>query len=100
MTGILPDIRYALRAFRSSPGLFAAIVITLGLAVGGNATVFSWIEGVVLRPMVGVPDQDRVVAVAGIRPPGDRCCVFSYPDYVDYRDGNAAFDGIVAGGMV
>jgi putative ABC transport system permease protein len=81
MTEILQVVRYALRAFRSSPGLFAAIVVTLGVAVGGNATVFSWIEGVVLRPMAGVPHQDGVVAVAGIRQPGDRCCVFSWPSH-------------------
>jgi macrolide transport system ATP-binding/permease protein len=94
------DIRYALRAFRSAPGLFGAIVVTLGIAIGGNATVFSWIEGVVLRPMSGVPDQTEIVAIAGIRQPGDRCCVFSYPDYVDYRDGNPVFDGIVAGELI
>ena len=100
MTEIVQDIRYAARAFRSSPGLFATIVLTLGAAVGGNATVFSWLEGVVFRPMAGVPDQDRVVAIAGIQQPGDRCCVFSYPDYVDYRDGNTVLDGIVAGELI
>jgi predicted permease len=100
MSEFLRDAGYALRAFRSSPGLFAAIVVTLGMAVGGNATVFSWIEGVVLRPMAGVPDQDRVVAIAGIRQPGDRCCVFSYPDYVDYRDGSPLVEGIVAAEVI
>lgn len=49
MTEGVQDIRYAPRAFRSAPGLFGAIVVTLGVAIGGNATVFSWIEGVVLR---------------------------------------------------
>src|SRR5579871_3645453 len=100
MSDIVQDMKYALRAFRSSPGLFAAIVLTLGVAVGGNATVFSWIEGVVLRPMAVVPDQERIVAIAGIQQPGDRCCVFSYPDYVDYRDGNSVLDGIIAGELI
>jgi hypothetical protein len=50
--------------------------------------------------MAGVPDQDRVVAVAGIRQPGDRCCTFSYPDYVDYRDKNSVLDGIVGGELI
>jgi len=100
MTEVVRDIRYALRTFRSAPGVFGAIVVTLGIAIGGNATVFSWVEGVVLRPMSGVPDQSHMVAIAGIRPPGDRCCVFSYPDYVDYRDGNSVFDGILAGELI
>src|SRR5689334_6367297 len=100
MTEVVRDIRYALRLFRSAPGLSAAIVVTLGIAIGGNATVFSWIEGVVLRPMAGVPDQGQMVAIAGIRQPGDRCCVFSYPDYVDYRDWNSVFEGIVAGELI
>jgi predicted permease len=80
--------------------LFAAIIATLAVAIGGNATVFSWIEGVVLRPMAGVPDQHEIVAVAGIQQPGDRCCVFSYPDYVDYRDGNSVLDGLIAGELI
>ena len=49
------------------------------------------------RPMAGVPDQNAIIAVAGIQQPGDRCCVFSYSDYVDYRDGNSVLDGIIAG---
>src|SRR5919204_3243188 len=100
MAEIVRDMAYALRAFRSAPGLFTAIIVTLAIAVGGNATVFSWIEGVVLRPMAGVPDQDRIVAIAGYRQPGDRCCVLSYPDYVDYRDRNSVLDGIVAGELI
>src|SRR4029077_17118393 len=31
---------------------------------------------------------------------GDRCCVFSYPDYVDYRDQNSVLEGIVAGELI
>src|SRR5689334_2527491 len=100
MNELIRDIRYAVRAFRSSPGLFTAIVVTLGIALGGNATVFSWIEGVVLRPMAGVPDQGQIVAIAGIRQPGERCCVFSYPDYVDFRDRNSVLAGIVAGELI
>jgi len=96
----LREIKYALRAFRSAPGLFTAITVTLALAIGGNATVFSWIEGVVLRPMSGVADQDRIVAVAGFRQPGEHCCAFSYPDYVDYRDQNSVLDGIVGGELI
>jgi len=97
---LLQDIRYAVRTFRSSLGLSATVVITLGIAIGGNATVLSWIEGVVLRPMMGVTDQDRIVAVAGIQRPGDHCCAFSYPDYIDYRDQNSVLDGIVAGELI
>src|SRR5262249_30177178 len=82
------------------PGLFLAIVLTLAIAIGGNATVFSWVEGIVLRPMAGVADQDQMVAIAGIRQPGDRCCAFSYPDYLDYRDQNSLLDGIIAGDLI
>jgi predicted permease len=94
------DIKYSARVFRASPGLFIAVVATLAVAVGGNATVLSWLEGVVFHPMAGVAAQDRIVAVAGIRQPGDRCCGFSYPDYVDYRDHATTLDGIVAGELM
>jgi len=61
------DVKYWMRLFRTSPGPFTAIVATLAVAIGGNATVFSWMGGIVLHPMAGVPAQDRIVAIAGSR---------------------------------
>ena len=48
-----------------SPGFSLLAIGCLTLAIGANAAVFSWIEGILLRPFPLVTDQDRLVAVAG-----------------------------------
>src|SRR4051812_23113500 len=52
------DIRYALRMLRRSPGFSATAIICLTLGIGANVAVFSWIEGILLRPYPLVVDQD------------------------------------------
>jgi len=45
------DVREALRFLTSNPGFAAVIVLTLGLAIGVNSTIFSVLNGVLLRPL-------------------------------------------------
>ncbi len=54
------DLQYAKRMLRRSPGFTLAAVLTLGIAIGGAAAVFSLIDAVLLRPLP-FPDADRLV---------------------------------------
>ena len=58
------DVSFSLRVLRKSPGFTAVALITLALGVGANTTVFSMINGLLLRPLP-VPESDRL-AVMGI----------------------------------
>src|SRR5437660_12676750 len=44
------DIQYALRGFRRSPGVVLTVIITIGLALGLNTTMFTIFNAYVLRP--------------------------------------------------
>ena len=92
MGTLLQDLRYALRVLRKSPGFTIAAVLTLALAIGANAVVFSVMNALILRPL-NVPQPQSLYALW--RPdPGD--AHQSYPDYLDLRDRNRSFDDLAA----
>jgi predicted permease len=80
----LQDLRYAFRQLRRSPGFSALAILCLTLGIGANATVFSWVEGILFRPYPMVAHQDRLFAVAGLVP-GKRIDGISWPDFLDLR---------------
>jgi predicted permease len=94
METFLRDIRYGARSLRKSPGFTAVAVLTLALGIGANTAIFSFVNAVLLRPLP-VAEPERLVYVFG----GSRTSpynVSSYPDYLDYRDGNHVFSDLAA----
>src|SRR5262245_32814446 len=54
------DLRYALRSLVREPGFSLVVILTLGLGIGANMTIFSAIEAVLLRPLP-YPKQHELV---------------------------------------
>ena len=49
MDTLIQDVRYALRSLRKSPGFALVATLTIGLAIGANTTVFTWLERIALQ---------------------------------------------------
>jgi predicted permease len=81
---ITQDIRYGWRLMVRKPLFTIVAVLTLGLGIGANVTMFSWVEITMQRQIHAVPHGDRFVAMNGTtRTRGDLS--LSYPDFLDYR---------------
>jgi predicted permease len=79
------DVRYGLRMMGRSPGFTTTAILSLAIGIGANATVFSWIRGVLLNPLPGAAQPERVVALETLTPSGEWVPT-SYLDYRDIRD--------------
>ena len=77
------DLRFAWRMLAGRPFFSLVAVLMLGLGIGANATIFSWVETVILRPIPGV-DVSRLVALHGTTSARNDLS-FSYPNFVDLR---------------
>ena len=87
------DLRLALRQLRKAPGFAITAVLTLALAIGANAVVFSVLNALVLRPL-NVPHPENLFMLE--RNYGSETTASqSYPDYRDLRDRNHSFDSLV-----
>ena len=77
------DVRFGLRMLRRSPGFTVLAILCLTLGIGANAAVFSWVEGVLIRPYPLVSHQERLVALSGtVRNERDET---SWPDLLDVQ---------------
>ena len=91
----MTDLRHAWRALRRTPGFLATSVVTLALAIGAVAGMFSVINTVILTPLP-YPESDRLVVVAGTAPGSDLPERFNpgLEFYLHYKEHSQLLDGI------
>ena len=90
------DVRYALRQLRKSPGFSITATAMLAVAICANSTVFSWIDGTMLRPIPGARDMGDLVSLQRGERNFSPTPPFSYLDYRDLREQNHTSAGILA----
>jgi predicted permease len=96
----MTNLRYALRSLKNAPGFTAAAVLTLALGIGANATAFSVVDALMLRPLpvedppalVRLHPMTRNLATGEVSPGYS----WSIPDFEDYRTRREVFAGLAA----
>ena len=93
LTATWIDLRYALKWLRRSPAFTLVAVLSLGIGIGFNTAVFTFIDALLLRPLaVSHPEQlvDVFTSDSDRQPYGTT----SYPDFLDLQARNQVFSGL------
>jgi hypothetical protein len=94
VSSLLQDLRYAVRTLANSPGFAAVALLTLALGIGANTAIFSFVDGLLLKPLP-YKDADRIVRVLEKPPRGDRNGI-STLNFLDWQKDNQVFDFMAA----
>jgi putative ABC transport system permease protein len=96
MTDLLRDVRYALRTLWRARGFSLLAVAILGIGLGAGATMFSALDGVLLRPLPYADPDRLVVAWEANRAESDLRSGVSAAVFTALRDQEGAFSGVAA----
>ncbi|MGH9321933.1 MAG: ABC transporter permease, partial [Vicinamibacteria bacterium] len=97
MRELFRDLRLGLRTLFKTPIVSALAVLSIGIAIAGNTTVFSMVDAFLLRPLP-FRDPDRLVMLWEANPSNpiigfDRT---SADNFLDFREGAEAFERLSA----
>jgi putative ABC transport system permease protein len=96
LADLIQDVRFGCRMLRRSPGFSLLAILCLTLGIGANAAVFSWIEGILLRPYPLVVEQDRLFAVTGTNRGAPGHDDVSWPDWLDLQRNSTMIEAFIA----
>src|ERR1700692_1640714 len=91
----LQDLRFGARMLLRTPGFSMLAILCLTLGIGTNAAVFSWIEGILIRPYPLVPHQDRMFALIGTTRGVEGHNGVSYPEFLDFEKNSTLFESFI-----
>ena len=91
----IKDFKHAARSLARVPGFTLIVVVTLALAIGANAAIFSVVNAVLLEPLP-YPNAERLVHIGGSAPGTDQPAEFGVADelYFEYHDSVPALEDL------
>jgi predicted permease len=98
MGNFLLDVKYGLRMLAKNPAFTAIAVLSLGLGIGANTTIFTFVNALLFRPpAVDAPSQLLAVWNRNMKASGlEQYVPLTFPDYLYFRENNKVFSGLLA----
>jgi predicted permease len=91
---LLQDTKYGARMLRKSPGLTGVAVLSLALGIGAISTIFSFVNGIMLRPLPYQEPERLVLLDETAFKQGVASMSVSFPNFLDWREQNHSFEDI------
>jgi predicted permease len=88
------DMRYGARMLLKQPGIVIVAVVTLALGIGANSMIFSFFNGVLLRPLPYRQPEQLVLLDEIALKRGGLSLGVSWPNYLDWRAQNQIFTDV------
>lgn len=92
------DVRYAVRSLWKRPAFTVVAVVTLAVGIGANTTIFSVANGLLLKPVPGLGDTERLVEVS--QNVDGRVFDMAYPVVAHYRESSDVVEDMAAFAMM
>src|SRR5882724_2984028 len=92
MQSFFQDLRYGWRMLRRSPTFTVVAILALALGIGATTTIFSIVYGVLLRPLPYPADERIAMVFNHFAPQNTEHGGLCIADYLDWKQGNHAFE--------
>lgn len=96
LTNLLQDLKYSVRGLHKSLGFTAIAVLIMGLGIGANTAIFSFVNAILLQQTIPYKNPSNVVRICSTTPKSSAPAWISYPDFCDFRDRTDLFSSAAA----
>ncbi len=93
MRTVFRDVVFGMRQLRRTPSFTLGVILSLGFGIGASGTVYTWMQGMVLRPLPAVHEPERLITV---RPELRNGFGISLDEYREWRDQSHTVSGLAA----
>src|SRR5436309_555141 len=87
------DLRYAFRVLRRNRGFTAAAVLSLGLGIGANTAIFTFVNAALLKPFP-YPKPERIVALQELQPRSGEATLVHPRSFIEWHDRSKSFESL------